>query len=219
MAKNESKDNLLYNIEKFHADNLYLPTRTVYFGKIANEIEDYDVVNCVTASQLIKNLHILDTISCAPINLLLNTPGGSWDDGMAIYDVIRFINSPVYIIGMGKIYSMGSIIIQAGDKRLLMPNTLFMIHDGHDGYVGDAKSYEAWAEISKDIRMKMYEIYHQHMVKKDKRITIKHIEDMCSHDKILNAEQTVEIGLADEIMKIKPKKIYKERRKRKNGKR
>jgi len=200
MKKN---DNLYSAIEKFHNDNLYLPTRTIYFGKADVNIdsEESNEVNCITAGQVIKNLHILNALnSKKPITLFLNSPGGSWEDGMAIFDVIKTISSPVIIIGMGKIYSMATVIIQSAKKRILMPNSLFMIHDGFEGYVGDCKSMEAWAENSKHTRKRMYEIYYENMKKKNKKITIKKIEEMCSHDTILTAKETVNIGLADEIL-------------------
>jgi ATP-dependent Clp protease protease subunit len=185
----------------FHETNLYIPTRTIYFGGVGvDSSSDNDEVNCRTVSQLIKNLHILETKEIGPISLLLNTPGGSWEDGIAVYDLINNLKSEVIIIGMGKVWSMGSIIFQAGTKRILMPNSTMMIHDGHDGYVGDAKSFENWAIDSKRVRNIMYSIYYERMKKRNPRITLKDIENMCAHDKILDAKESVEIGLADSVM-------------------
>ena len=187
-------------IESFHDNNLHLPSRTVYFGNTANvDSNEAEEVNSITVGQVIKNLHILDYLDdISPIALWMNTPGGYWDDGIAVYDVIKAIKSKVIIIGAGKIYSMGSIILQAGHKRLLLPNSTVMIHDGWDGYGGDAKSFESWAENSKKRRQAMYEIYYEQMKKKDSKITYKKIEEMCSHDRIFSADEAVEIGLADE---------------------
>jgi len=197
-------NNLFLSIEKFHGDNLYLPTRTIYFGKpeVFGENSEANEVNCITGGQLIKNLHILNVLdSKEPITLLLNSPGGSWEDGMAIFDVIQTIKAPVIIVGMGKVYSMASVIIQSAYERLLMPHSLFMIHDGFDGYVGDSKSFEAWGKKAEDIRKTMYEIYYNCMKKTNKKITLKQIENMCSHDTILTAEEAVKVGLADSIMR------------------
>ena len=193
-------DLFLANIEKFHSDNLYIPTRTIYFGGTNLLDEDPDEVNCKTAGQLIKNLHILEAKEKAPISILLNTPGGSWEDGIAIYDLIKKTKSKITIIGMGKLYSMGSIILQAADKRMLLPNTIVMIHDGADGFSGDAKSYENWAEFSKHVRKTMYKIYYDNMKKKKTKITLKDIEDMCAHDNWFTAKEAIKIGLADRIM-------------------
>lgn len=196
--------NLFASIEKFHSDNLYIPTRTIYFGKadVNIDTETSNEVNCITAGQIIKNLHILNHLdSKNPITIFLNSPGGSWEDGMAIYDTIKIIKSPVVIVGMGKIYSMASVVIQSAKKRTLMPNSLFMIHDGTEFIAGECKSVEAWAKNSKYIRQEMYKIYYERMKKTNKKITLKQIEEMCSHDTILTAEEAVNIGLADEIMR------------------
>jgi ATP-dependent Clp protease protease subunit len=194
-------DLFLAGMVLFHETNLYIPTRTIYFGGVGVDSNtDNDEVNCRTVGQLIKNLHILETREIGPISLLLNTPGGSWEDGIAVYDLINNLKSEVTIIGMGKIWSMGSIIFQAGTKRILMPNSTIMIHDGHDGYVGDAKSFENWAMDSKRVRNIMYTIYYDRMKKRNPKITLKDIENMCAHDKILDAKESVEIGLADLIM-------------------
>jgi ATP-dependent Clp protease protease subunit len=195
-------------VEIFHDFNLYIPTRTIYFGGVGINFEDdTDVVNCKTVAQTIKNLHILETMEVAPINLFLNTPGGSWADGIALYDIIKQLHSKVIIIGIGKLYSMGSIILQAGDQRWLLPNSSVMIHDGYDGYSGGAKSFENWAKDSKRVREIMYQIYYEKMITKNSEIKLKQIEEMCNNDTIFNAKEAVEIGLADEIIdNIKKKK-------------
>lgn len=199
MAKRIS-DLFLANVEKFHSDNLYIPTRTIYFGGTNVLDDDPDEVNCKTAGQLIKNLHILDNKEKGPITIMLSTPGGNWEDGIAMYDVIKKIKSSVTIMGMGKLYSMGSIIMQAGDRRLLMPNSTMMIHDGSDGFEGNAKDYENWAEFSKHVRKTMYKIYYDKMKKKKTKITLKDVEEMCEHDNWFTAKEAIKVGLADRLM-------------------
>ncbi|MCK9542127.1 MAG: ATP-dependent Clp protease proteolytic subunit [Novosphingobium sp.] len=194
-----NKDNILYHIDCFHEHNIYLPTRSIYFGSHLESEED--IVLCRNTAQIIKNLLILEKEEIAPISITLNTCGGSWDDGIAIYDIIRALKSEVTIIGVGKVYSMGSIIIQAADVRVLTENTTFMIHDGTDGYIGDAKAFENWAEQSKKTRQKMYKIYYDNMYKKNKLITLKQVEKMCAQDNILNAKEAKDLGLVDKIIK------------------
>ena len=69
------------------------------------------------------------------------------------------------------------------------------------GERGTTKDFKSWADESKKVRKEMYEIFYQQMKKKDKKITLKKIEDICSHDTIINAKKAVEIGLADEVIK------------------
>jgi len=189
----------LTEYDEFHEHNLFLPTRTIYFGGKELQEED-DVVTSKTVAELIKNLHILEHREIAPISILLNTPGGSWEDGIAVYDLIKSLKSSVTIIGMGKVYSMGSIIIQSADYRILTKNTYMMIHDGYEGYIGDAKSFEKWANWSKLIRQQMYKIYHEKVKIKNPKITLKKIEELCSHDTIYSAQEAINMGLADEII-------------------
>jgi ATP-dependent protease ClpP protease subunit len=95
---------------------------------------------------------------------------------------------------------MGSIIFQAGINRVLLPHTTMMIHDGTFGIYSDSKSSENWAEHSKITRKQMYEIYYERMKVKNPNITLKQIENMCSHDTIFTAEEAIENGLADELI-------------------
>ena len=152
---NKINKNLYQNITTFHSENLFIPKRIIYFGSNnvnGSDGDSPDEVNPYNVGQLIKNLLVLDYQNHQLITLYLNTSGGSWEDGMSLYDTIKSLNSRVNIIGLGKIYSMGSIIIQSGFKRFLTQNTLFLIHDGAEGFAGDSKSYEAWAKISKENR-------------------------------------------------------------------
>jgi ATP-dependent Clp protease protease subunit len=189
--------------ELFHETNCLITKRLVYFGS-----EHYDEDDCgetgvdfASASKLIKNLLYLDRIKKGTIYLFFNSPGGDWHHGMAIYDCILGLRSKVIFTGFGYVRSMGSIIMQACDKRYLTPNCKVMIHDGTFGHYDIPKSTEAWAEESKKTRQKMYQIYYDGMIKKDKNITLKRIEDMCSHDFIIEGEDAVKIGLADKVLK------------------
>lgn len=196
-----NRDERIEQVENFHDYNLHIPARTIYFGKEESEdSSDKDEVDSDSAGQMIRNLLILNGLSSELIIIYLNTTGGSWEDGMAIYDIIKSIASPVKIIGTGKIYSMGSVILQAAATRVVTKNSTVMIHDGTSGYVADSKSSEAWAVFSKDIRDSMYKIYYEKMVKVNSNITIKEIEELCSHDKIYNAQEAVACGLADMVI-------------------
>lgn len=188
----------LEEYELFHSTNLYIPSRTIYFG---GQLEgEGDVVTDRTVAQLIRNLHILEHREVAPIVIFLNTVGGSWDDGIAVYDLIKSLNSTVTIVGIGKVYSMGSVILQAADRRMLTENTYVMVHDGVSGYEGDPKTIERWMEVEKVVRLKMYDIYLQKMKVKDKKLKLKDIRKICSVDTIYTASESVNVGLADLVV-------------------
>ncbi len=75
-----------------------------------------------------------------------------------------------------------------------------MIHDGSDAMECDTKSFEAWGKQSERTRNDMYRIYLERMKAVNPKVTLKRVEDMCSHDRIFGPEQAVEIGLADWVM-------------------
>lgn len=152
----------------------------------------------------IKGLTFLSRLSEDPITVQMNNLGGDWFHGMAIYDAIRACRCYVTIISYGYCCSMGSIIFQAGDHRIIAPDCVMMIHDGSDGFAGIAKSFEAWGAYSKVVRQRMYEIYLTRIkAKKPKsKWTLRKIEELCSHDRIYTAEQAVEIGLADGLLEL-----------------
>lgn len=191
MSKKFTKDDL----EKFHDYEIFIPKRTIYLGSMESSIENGESgVDAAMAERLIKNLHFLENQSDEPITIIMNNVGGDWYHGMAIFDAIRATRCHVTIKGYGNVMSMGSVILQAADERVLMPNATVMVHDGYDGYIGVPKSMEAYAEQSKKIRQVMYDIYAE---RSGKPATF--WEKRCVNDFWLSAEEAVEIGLADSV--------------------
>ena len=191
------------DFELFHEHNCLIKERLVYFGSEYYDDDETDEtgVDFSSAAKVIKNLIYLDRQNKNNIQLYFNSPGGDWHHGMAIYDCILGLRSKIIFIGFGYVRSMGSIIMQACHKRYLTPNCKVMIHDGHFGHYGIPKTTEAWAEESKKTRIKMYEIYQDAMIKKNPKISLTKIEQMCSHDYIISGERAVELGLADKVLK------------------
>jgi len=87
-------------------------------------------VNEELVEKIVKQLLILDADSDKPIYMYIDSPGGSIDDGFGLYDMIRFINAPVYTIGMGLIASMGVTLFLSvpKERRFSLPNSHFLIH-------------------------------------------------------------------------------------------
>ena len=108
------------SIDRFYDYDIHIETRTLYLGQ---DIDD------LSAERTIKGLHLLDS-SDGNINIILSSPGGEVYNGMAIYDSILQCKNDVIISVAGWAMSMGSIILQAADYRLLHPNSVIMIHDG-----------------------------------------------------------------------------------------
>ena len=190
------------DVELFHDQGLFIPTRTIYLGSVGKaEGEDEESgVDYSMAKKAIKNLYILDSLNHRKINLIMNSPGGSWHHGMAIYDFIKQIKSPVHITAYGYARSMTSIILQAGSKRYLSKNCKVMIHDGEEAIEGIPRTVENWGEESKKSRKLMYQIYLEQIRKKHPRFTEEKIEDMCKCDYIMTGKEAIKLGLADKIV-------------------
>jgi ATP-dependent Clp endopeptidase proteolytic subunit ClpP len=185
-------------------DYSYLPTqRIVHVGSHTAEMAHYEGESGTDSDMsefFLKAMIHLNQISSKPIFIHMNNLGGDWYHGMAMYDAIRASTSHVYGVCWGHAMSMGSIIIQACDSRIVAPHCTFMIHDGFEGLVGTCKAVEAWAKYATKLREQMYGIYLSRMVTQKPRITLKKIEDMCSHDTIFTAQQAVSQGLADWVL-------------------
>lgn len=113
-----------------------------------------------TARRLILGLSLLDNTSDRPITIIMNSCGGDWDHGMAIYDAIACCCAHVTIINMSHARSMSSIIFQAADLRITAPNGFYMIHDGFNAFGPDIpKSVANTVEFDKRASQTMYQIY------------------------------------------------------------
>ena len=111
------------------------------------------------ATKFIKNLHLLNNQSALPIIVHQHTCGGIWEHGMAIYDAIVASSAPVIMVAYAHARSMSSITLQAADLRVLMPNCLFMIHQGTGAIDDTVRGVLSWAEILKRDINTMMDIY------------------------------------------------------------
>lgn len=187
-------------LDRYFDYGIFVKERILILGSLSCDGEggesgtDYQMFG-----NFIKGLTFLAKLSEEPITIQMNNLGGDYLHGMAIYDAIRACKCNITIIAYGYCCSMGSIIFQAGDHRVIAPHCVMMIHDGTDSFSGSAKSFENWAEYGKVTRQKMYDIYLARIKAKKPRSqwTLKKVEDLCSHDTIYLAEQAVDLGLAD----------------------
>jgi ATP-dependent Clp protease protease subunit len=190
------------DIDKFHDYGIFIPQRIIYMGSEGSDnSENENGVDYLMAERAIKNLHILDTQSDQPITVIMNNPGGDTYHGMAIYDAIKGCRSHVTVKVFGHAMSMGSIILQAADERLIAPNAKFMMHYGYLALDGHAKNAEKWIEDSKRDDKWMEKMYLEKIQEKQPHFTIARLKRMLEFDTILTAEQTVALGLADQVLK------------------
>ena len=196
MSKRLNRD----DVDKLHDYGLYIPTRTVYVGsEIYDIVEGESGVDGLMAERAIKNLHILDRSNSEPITVILNTTGGSVFDGMAIYDAIKSCKSHVTVKATGSVMSMGTLILQAADKRVLSKNAIFMIHHGYDSHDNHVKTIRNWVKFGEKLDKRLNDIYYQKIIEKQPDFTKTKLDKMLDFDTILFADEAVAMGLADEV--------------------
>lgn len=123
-------------INDVHSHCINVRDREIYLHGVYGAERDEDPgIEYQSCSTFIKNLHILNSQGEGAILLHMTIPtGGSWTEGMAMFNAIRFSKSPVVILAYGQVSSMSGVLLQAADKRVLMPDCYFMIHHGSIGF-------------------------------------------------------------------------------------
>lgn len=132
-----------------------------------------------------------------PINLYINSPGGSVTSGLAIYDTMRFIQAPVHTLCMGTAGSMGSFLLMAGEPghRLALPNASVVVHQPSGGFQGQATDIFIHAQNMQRTKSLMIKLYAEHCGR-----TIEEVERALDRDNFMTAEQAAEWGLIDRVL-------------------
>jgi ATP-dependent Clp protease, protease subunit len=160
-------------------------------------------INDQVANIIIAQLIFLDhQDSSKDIKLYLNTPGGSVTAGMAIYDTMQYIKSPVSTICVGIAGSMGAVLLGAGEKgkRLILPNSEVLLHQVMGGAEGQAIEIEITAQHIMKIKDKLNHILSSHTGQ-----SLKKVEQDTDRDFWLDAEEAKKYGIVDKIIKTKNK--------------
>ena len=156
------------------------------------EIDD-NVSNIIVAQLL-----YLDSINNDDISIYINSPGGSITAGMAIYDTMNYIKSDVSTICIGMSASMAAFLLSSGKrgKRYCLPNSEVMIHQPLGGAQGQATEIKIAALRILKLKRKLNEILAVNTGK-----DIKEIENDTERDYFLSADDALEYGLIDKILK------------------
>jgi ATP-dependent Clp protease, protease subunit len=196
MSKRLNRD----DIDKWHDSGIYIPTRHIYMGSESYEEGEESGCDGLMAERIIKNLHVLESINKEPITILMNNIGGDEYHGFAIYDAIQLCESHVTIKVLGHAMSMGSIILQAADDRIMAPTSRQMLHYGTWGIHDHAKTTQKWAKEGEKIDKWMEQMYLAKMKEKNPHFTLARLQRMLDHDTFLTAKESVECGLADKVL-------------------
>ena len=134
------------------------------------------------------------------IHVYINSPGGSVTAGLAIYDTIQFIKPDVSTMCLGQAASMGAFLLAGGakGKRYCLPNARTMIHQPSGGAQGQATDIDIQATEILIIRKRLNELMAEHTGQ-----DLEVIERDTERDRFMNAEQSREYGLIDEVVSLR----------------
>ena len=138
------------------------------------------------------------------ISLYINSPGGVVSDGLAIYDTMQFIQSPVSTLCFGQAASMGSFLLAAGekDKRFALPNSRIMVHQPSAGFQGQATDIEIHAKEVLAQKSNLNKIYSKHTGQ-----PVEAIEEALERDNFMSPTDAQKFGIIDSIQekRVAPK--------------
>lgn len=152
-------------VDSIHGQSVDLKQREIYLHGHHGPFDDDPGVEYRMATTFIKNIRYLDSLKNEPILIHMHSLGGNWGDGMAIYDAIKISRSHTTIITYGQAESMSSIILQAADVRIMMPNSYFMCHYGSSSNAGNFLDTQNWAQFELKMLDTMLDIYVEKCMK------------------------------------------------------
>ena len=158
-------------------------------------------INDVTAAIVTAQLLFLESENPKKeIAMYINSPGGIVSDGLAIYDTMQYIRSPVSTACIGMAASMGSLLLAAGQPgmRFATPNARIMLHQPSGGFRGVASDIERHAEEIIDLKRRLNNIYVKHTGQEYETI-----EKKLDRDSFMTADEAQEFGLIDKVFETR----------------
>ncbi len=155
-------------------------------------------VNDTVASLICAQLLFLESQDPEKeINLYINSPGGSVTAGLAIYDTMRFISSPVSTVCMGRAASMGAFLLAAGEPgmRFALPNSQIMIHQPSGGFQGQATDIEIHAREVLRLKERL-----NRMLAENTKRPYEDVVKATERDNFLTPEEARELGIIDRVL-------------------
>jgi ATP-dependent Clp protease protease subunit len=158
----------------------------------------YDEMSALVCAQL---LFLESENPGKDISFYINSPGGVVSAGLAIYDTMQYVRSPVSTVCIGQAASMGSLLLCAGakEKRYALPNARIMVHQPSGGAQGQAADIEIQAREILALRHRLNEIYVRHTGQ-----PLEVIERKLERDSFMSAEEARDFGLVDTVVENRP---------------
>ena len=131
------------------------------------------------------------------IHLYVNTPGGTVNSGLAIYDTMQFIRPDVSTVCIGPAASMGAVILAGGaaDKRFALPHSRIMIHQPWGGFQGQATDVEIHAREILEMRERLNQILSRHTGRE-----LEVVKEDTERDNFMGGDQAIKYGIIDKVI-------------------
>lgn len=159
-------------------------------------------VNDQTSALICAQLLFLESESPSKeISFYINSPGGVVTAGLAMYDTMQYIRSPVSTMCVGQACSIGSLLLTSGEpgRRLSLPNARVMIHQPHGGAQGQATDIQIQAKEIQYLKERIHKIYADTTGR-----SVEEIAQSMERDNFMSAEAAKEFGLIDEVTISRP---------------
>ena len=196
------QNEIIRNIEPhLQSHTSYQRTREMTLGDMLLENRILFMVgeiNYQMATEVImKLLHLDNSKPGIEISLYINSPGGSVDDTMAIYDTMSFIGSPVATFCIGRAQSGAAIILASGakGKRHALPHSKVMLHQPWGGITGQAADIKIQADEILKAKAMINKVLAKHT-----GLSMEKIAEETERDKYMTADEALEYGLVDEVL-------------------
>lgn len=165
-----------------------------------------DINHASAARVMMQMLYLENQKRGQDIHFYINSPGGSVDDTLAVYDTMRFLSSAVSTYCIGRAYSGAAVLLTAGarGKRYVLPHAKVMIHQPYGGVTGQAEDIRIQAEQIIKAKAELNRIVAQHTGQ-----TIEQVQKDAERDKYFSAEEAKAYGLVDEVLAQPPEAAAK----------
>lgn len=169
-----------------------LKDRIIFLGTPINDI----VANSIIAQMLF----LASQDPKKEIQLYINSPGGSVTDGLAIYDTMQYVKSPVSTVCVGAAASMSAVLLAGGEKgkRFALPNSQILLHQVMGGVSGQATEIEITAKQILKIKQRLNQILSKHTGQ-----SLNKIEKDTDRDFYIDSKEAKEYGIIDKVIQSK----------------
>jgi ATP-dependent Clp protease protease subunit len=159
---------------------------------LVGPVEDH-MANLVVAQMLFLESENPDK----DVHLYINTPGGTVNSGLAIYDTMQFIGPDVSTVCIGQAASMGAVILAGGaeKKRFSLPHSRIMIHQPWGGFQGQATDIDIHAREILDMRERLNQILSRHTGR-----SLEDVKQDTERDNFMGGEDAIEYGIIDKVI-------------------